>query len=106
MDLQDPKCSRWQHHGIQGKIRSTRLLIERRHRLRRDICISDEVHFHYIHTYMYWMEDTSADIKITFLNDVVKEEVYVEQPLGVETHDSSCVQIKEGLVRAQKAPMG
>ena len=33
------------------------------------------------------MGDTSADIKITFLNDVVKEEVYVEQPLGVETHD-------------------
>ena len=33
------------------------------------------------------MGDTTADIKITFLNDVVKEEVYVEQPLGVETHD-------------------
>ena len=33
------------------------------------------------------MEDTSAEIKITFLNDVVKEEVYVEKPLGVETHD-------------------
>ena len=33
------------------------------------------------------MGDTLADIKITLLNDVVKEEVYVEQPLGVETHD-------------------
>ena len=33
------------------------------------------------------MGDTSADIKTTFLNGVVKEEVYVEQPLGVETHD-------------------
>ena len=33
------------------------------------------------------MGDTPADIKTTFLNDVVKEEVYVEQPLGVETHD-------------------
>ena len=32
------------------------------------------------------MRDTSADIKITFLNDVVKEEVYIEKPLGVETH--------------------
>ena len=32
------------------------------------------------------MGDTSGDIKITFLNDVVKEEVYVEQPLGVETN--------------------
>ena len=33
------------------------------------------------------MGDTSTDIKITFLNDVVDEEVYIEQPLGVETHD-------------------
>ena len=45
------------------------------------------VHFRYIHTYMYEMGDTSADIKITFLNDVVKEEVYIEKPLGVGTHD-------------------
>ena len=29
MDLQDLACSRWKHHGIQGKIRSTRLLTER-----------------------------------------------------------------------------
>ena len=27
------------------------------------------------------------DVKTTFLNDVIKEEVYVEQPLGFETHD-------------------
>ena len=33
------------------------------------------------------MGDTSTDIKTTFLNDIVKEEVHVEQPLGVETHD-------------------
>ena len=45
------------------------------------------VHFHYIHTYMYEMGYTTADIKITFLNGVFKEEVYVEHPLGVETHD-------------------
>ena len=38
MDLQDPTCSIWKHHGIQGNIRSMRLLTERRHRLRRDIC--------------------------------------------------------------------
>ena len=33
------------------------------------------------------MGDTLVDIKTTFLNGVVKEEVYVEHPLGVETHD-------------------
>ena len=33
------------------------------------------------------MGDTPIDIKTTFLNGVVKEEVYVDQPLGVETHD-------------------
>ena len=27
------------------------------------------------------------DMKTTFLNGVVEEEVYVEQPLGLETHD-------------------
>ena len=27
------------------------------------------------------------DVKTTFLNDVVEEEVYVEHPLGFETHD-------------------
>ena len=72
---------------MQGNIHNTRILTEIRHILRRDIFTSDVVHFHYIHMYMYEMGDTSADIKITFLNDVVKEEVYVEQPLGVETLD-------------------
>ena len=27
------------------------------------------------------------NVKTTFLNGVVKDEVYVEQPLGFETHD-------------------
>ena len=36
--LQVPSCSRWQHQEIQGKIRSTRFPIERRHRIQRDIC--------------------------------------------------------------------
>ena len=27
------------------------------------------------------------DVKIAFLNGVVKEDSYVEQPLGLETHD-------------------
>ena len=33
------------------------------------------------------MGDTPTNIKTTFLNGVVKEKVYVEKPLGVETHD-------------------
>ena len=35
---------------------------------------------------MRW-EIHQLDIKRTFLNGVVEEEVYVEKPLGVETHD-------------------
>ena len=46
------------------------------------------------------MGDTLVEIKTTFLNGIVKEKVYVEQPLGVETHDiQTRVQIKEGLVQ-------
>ena len=42
------------------------------------------------------------DIKTTFLNGVVEEEVYVEPPLGFETHDRQTrVQIEEILVRIE-----
>ena len=52
------------------------------------------------------MGDTSTDIKITFLNDVVKEEVYVEQPLGVETHDrqTHVCKLKKALYKLRRNP--
>ena len=33
------------------------------------------------------MRYTPSHIKTTILNGVVEKEVYIEQPLGVETHD-------------------
>ena len=33
------------------------------------------------------MGDTPANIKTTFLNGVVEEELYIEKPLGFETHE-------------------
>ena len=36
---------------------------------------------------MRW-EIHQLDIKTSFLNGIVKEEMYIEKPLGVKTHDS------------------
>ena len=46
------------------------------------------------------------DVKTTFLNGVVEEEVYVEQPLGFETHDreSHVCRLKKALYGLKKAP--
>ena len=52
------------------------------------------------------MGDTPADIKTTFLNGVVKEEVYIEQPLGVETHDrkTHVCKLKKALYELKRNP--
>ena len=52
------------------------------------------------------MGDTSTDIKITFLNDVVKEEVYVEQPLWVDTDDKKThvCKLKKALYELKRHP--
>ena len=46
------------------------------------------------------------DVKTTFLNGVVEEEVYVEQPLGFETHDreSHVWRLKKSLYGLKQAP--
>ncbi|PVA05175.1 hypothetical protein DC363_16615 [Thalassorhabdomicrobium marinisediminis] len=46
------------------------------------------------------------DVKTTFLNGVVEEEVYVEQPLGFEIHDreSYVCRLKKALYGLKQAP--
>ena len=46
------------------------------------------------------------DFKTTFLNGVVKEEVYVEQPLGFETHErkTHVCKLKKALYGSKQTP--
>ena len=45
------------------------------------------------------------DVKTSFLNDVLEEEVYVEQPFGFETHDreSHVCKLKKSLYGLKQA---
>jgi hypothetical protein len=46
------------------------------------------------------------DVKTTFLNGEIKEEVYVEQPLGFETHDreTHVCRLKKALYGLKQPP--
>ena len=46
------------------------------------------------------------DVKTTFLNGVLEEQVYVEQPLGFETHDrkTRVCKLKKSLYGLKQAP--
>jgi hypothetical protein len=40
------------------------------------------------------------DVKIAFLNDIIEEEVYIEQPQGFEVHDRETHVCKQRLKKA------
>ena len=54
---------------------------------------------------MKWKKH-QMDVKTSFLNGVVEEEVYVEQPLSFETHDreSHVCRLKKSLYSLKQAP--
>ena len=56
-------------------------------------------------TVMKW-KIHQMDVKTDFLNGVVEEEVYVEQPLGFETHDmkSHVCKLKKALYGLKQTP--
>ena len=56
-------------------------------------------------TVMKW-KIHQMDVKTTFLNGVVEEEVYVEHPLGFETHDrqTHVCKLKKALYGLKHAP--
>ena len=90
MDLQDQACCRWtiekykvrfvargfsQKEGIDYE--ETFALVSRYTSIRSVLALA---------TVMKWKIE-QIDVKTALLNGVVEEEVYVEQPLGFDTHD-------------------
>ena len=52
------------------------------------------------------MESSSDDVKIAFLHGAIKEEIYVEQPLGlkVQDWDTHVCRLKKALYGLKQAP--
>ena len=52
------------------------------------------------------MGNSPVDVKTTFLNGVIEEEVYIEQPKGFETHEQKThvYRLKKTLYGLKQAP--